>query len=130
MIVVDAGVLIAYLDRSDAHHQRATALLQEQAEDGFATSPITMAEVLVGPVREGAGETIMNRLAQIPIGTVELGTDAPLRLATLRARTALRMPDCCVLLAAEQVSARVLTFDHRLAGAAVGRGLRVIPTEP
>lgn len=129
MIVLDASALIAYLNRSDAHHQRATALLQEHAEDVFVTSPITMAEVLVGPVRADTAESIMNRLAQIPIGTVDLGTDAPLRLATLQAHSALRMPDCCVLLAAEQVAAKILTFDHRLAGAAADRGLRVISTE-
>jgi predicted nucleic acid-binding protein len=128
VIVVDASVLIAYLDQADAHHERATSILTEFAGEVFVTSPITLAEVLVAPARADQAETIMNRLAQIPIGTVEYTSDAPLRLALLRAHTGLRMPDCCVLLATEQVAARVATFDHKLATAAADRGLRIIPT--
>lgn len=127
MIIVDASVLIGYLNKADVHHHRATSLLTRLADEVFATSPITMAEVLVGPARAGSAESIMNRLAQIPIGTVDLGADAPLRLATLRAQTTLRMPDCCLLLAAEHTAGQVATFDRRLASAAVDRGLRIIP---
>ena len=54
---------------------------------------------------------------------VALDTDAPARLATLRAITGLKLPDCCVLLAAEQAGAAVLTLDDRVAAAARERGL-------
>lgn len=41
--------------------------------------------------------------------------DAPVRLATLRAETGLKLPDCCVLLAAQDAGAEaVLTFDEPL----------------
>jgi predicted nucleic acid-binding protein len=43
-----------------------------------------------------------------------LPSDAAQTLATLRARTNLRLPDCCVLLAAQREQARLLTFDSRL----------------
>ena len=129
MIVVDASVLIAYLDQADVHHERATSILTVYAAEVFVTSPITLAEVLAGPARVDQAESIMNRLAQIPIGTVDLGSDAPLRLAQLRAHTGLRMPDCCVLLATEHVAAQLATFDHRLASVGAARGLRIIPIE-
>ena len=53
-------------------------------------------------------------MAEIP-----LGADAPTRLARLRAETGLKLPDCCVLLAAQDASASsVLSFDDRLSAAA------------
>ncbi|GAB3749903.1 type II toxin-antitoxin system VapC family toxin [Microlunatus parietis] len=124
MIVVDASVVIAYLDPADAHHGHATSLLAEAAREVLVTSPITLAEVLVGPARAGQADMIMNRLEQISIGTVELRGDAPRRLAQLRAATGLRMPDCCVLLAAEQIAGTIATFDRRLADQAESLGLR------
>jgi len=56
-------------------------------------------------------------LRQLDIATVALTDEAPQRLAILRVTTALKMPDCCVLLAAESASAGVATFDDRLATA-------------
>jgi hypothetical protein len=54
-------------------------------------------------------------------------TDAPVRLAMLRAETRLKLPGCCVLLAAEQVcDAQIATFDDRLYGVARQRGFAVI----
>lgn len=38
----------------------------------------------------------------------------------------LKLPDCCVLFAAEQVAGSVATFEDRLAGAARARGLEVL----
>jgi predicted nucleic acid-binding protein len=49
--------------------------------------------------------------------------DAAERLAALRVATELKLPDCCVLLAAEDAQARLLTFDARLAREAGRRGL-------
>ncbi|MFC7623819.1 type II toxin-antitoxin system VapC family toxin [Microlunatus sp. GCM10028923] len=127
MIVLDASVLIGYLDQGDGHHERAVSLLTEVAEEVLVTSPITLAEVLVGPARAGRAEMIMNRLGQLPVGTVELGHDSPLRLAGLRVATGLKMPDCCVLLAAEHVAGMIATFDQRLGEQAEALGLRTYP---
>jgi predicted nucleic acid-binding protein len=51
VIVVDASVLIAHLDERDALHQRAVERLLEAADQPLACSPITLADVLVGPTR-------------------------------------------------------------------------------
>lgn len=44
----------------------------------------------------------------------------------LRAETGFRLPECCVLLAAEQVLGGVATFDGRLAATAGERDLPVV----
>lgn len=51
MIVLDAGVLIGYLDAADARPERATALLTREVDDDFAITLLTMAEILVAPTR-------------------------------------------------------------------------------
>ena len=54
---------------------------------------------------------------------LHLAADAAARLAVLRAETGLKLPDCCVLLVAQDVRATVVTFDDRLARAAAALGL-------
>ena len=127
MIVVDASVLIAHLDQDDALHERALAALLATAEQPLGCSPITLAEVMVGPARAGRLGDARAAVVQLGVGEIPLGDDAAARLAGLRAETALKLPDCCVLLAAEDAPAgAVLTFDDRLAGAAERRRLRTV----
>jgi len=125
VIVVDASVLIAHLDATDLHHERASALLHNAADEALAASPITLAEVLVGPARAGMVDHGTALLHDLDVTSVPLLEDAPVGLAVLRAGTALKMPDCCVLLAAAQTHGALATFDDRLATAATERGLAV-----
>lgn len=127
MIVLDASVLIAHLDASDSHHDHASELLllAVDRDQPWGASPITLAEVLVGPARAGRLDQATAALDQLRVCPVALPPDAPLRLATLRAATNLAMPDCCVLLAADQVGDAVATFDDRLAKAASSHGVAV-----
>jgi len=127
VIAVDASVLIAHLDNQDAHHDKALALLLGAAEDELCASPITLAEVLVGPAHAGRLSEATAILRALCVREVTLGTDAAMRLATLRAETGLKLPDCCVLLAAADAPARaVATFDERLAHAVRRAGMRVL----
>lgn len=127
MIVVDASVLIAHLDENDALNDRALDALLAIAEKTLGCSPITLAEVLVGPARAGRLRDARTAVTDLGVSEIPLGQDAAARLAGLRADTALKMPDCCVLLAAEDARAEaVLTFDGRLARAAEQRGLPVV----
>lgn len=125
MIVVDASVLIAHLDADDAHHARAEVLLEAAGATPLSACPLTLAEVLIGPARAGKLELAMAALAQLGIDGVGLDADAPVRLAGLRTSTRLKMPDCCVLLAAEQVGGQLATFDASLATAARALGIGV-----
>lgn len=125
MIVVDAGVLIAHLDERDALHARALDVLLELADRRLGCSPITLAEVLVGPARHDRLAAARAAVAELELEEIPLGEQAPLRLAALRAESGLKMPDCCVLLAAQDAAAEaVLTFDDALAREVERLGLR------
>jgi len=126
VIVLDASVLIAHFESTDAHHARATQLLTDAADEPLGASPLTLAEVLVGPARTGKLDAARTAIRELEIASIALADDAPAGLAELRASTRLRLPDCCVLLAAGTAGgAEVATFDDRLAAAAVDLGLRV-----
>ncbi len=47
MIVLDANVLIAYLDAEHVHHERAEQLLAREVDEDFGVNLLTLAEVLV-----------------------------------------------------------------------------------
>lgn len=125
MILLDASVLIAFLDSADVHHDRAMTLLLTEADEDLASSVLTLAEVLVGPVRTGRDPQVVDAIRDLAIRAIAL-PDEPLDLAALCARTGLRMPDCCVLLAAVSSGGRLATFDARLAKAAVQEGVRLV----
>lgn len=118
MIVLDASVLIAYLDGEDNHHSRAETLLAQEIDDDFAANSLTLAEVLVAPARENRLDAVREALADLDVRELAFPADAAVKLAQLRASTNLKMPDCCVLLAAEEEQARVASFDNRLIDAA------------
>ena len=90
----------------------------------------TSAEPLARPWTADLGtaaDTVLAHLtaARRDVTSVGLVDDAPARLAVLRAGTGPKLPDCCVLLAAEQTRGAVATFDDRLANAATEHGLAV-----
>ncbi|BBX99283.1 type II toxin-antitoxin system VapC family toxin [Mycobacterium lacus] len=130
MIVLDASVLIGHFEPADAHHADATALLRAHSSELFAASVITLAEVYAGAARAGRADRLRRLLAQLQIDSLGLPAGAALRLGELRAITALKMPDCCVLYTAEQHNAAVATFDDKLAARAADLGLVVASREP
>jgi predicted nucleic acid-binding protein len=128
VVVLDASVLIAHLDGRDAHHPRAVDLLLAARRSTFIASVVTVAEVLAGPVRAGAGATAGAALRALRLVREPLAPDAAEKLAKLRAETGLKLPDCCVLLAALDTGAKgVLTFDAQLERAALAAGFAVRP---
>ena len=126
MIVLDASVLIAFLDHDDNHHAAAERLLIRSIDDDLAVNSLTIAEVLVAPVRDDHLDLVLAALHALDIHELTFPADAAVRLAQLRATTGLKMPDCCVLLAAEDAAASVASFDERLAQAAEIRNLAVL----
>ena len=123
MIVLDASVLIAYLDGDDHHHQAAEALLAAEVDDDFVVNPLTLAEVLVAPARDGRLSAAQTVLRDLEINEIAFPPDTAVRLAQLRASTGLKLPDCCVLLAAVGVNAIVASFDDRLVRSAADHNL-------
>lgn len=123
MIVLDASVIIAFLNPSDPHHTRAAQLLEEHSTVDFRMHQITLAEVLVDAVRTGRGAQLFDDLMSLGVVAHEPGASEPLILAELRATTGLKMPDCCVLAVAQQETLPLATFDDQLARVATGLGV-------
>lgn len=126
VIVADANVLIAAANPADAHHQRARAILLEHGGTGVVLHSLTMAEVLVGPARAGQQEVAHAAYVGAGVRSSPATDPAPDALALVRATTALKMPDACVLATAEHAGAPLATFDARLAREATARGTTVI----
>ena len=127
MIVLDASVLIAHLDSADAHHDEARSLLESSGGEALGASALTLAETLVAPARAGRLEEAESAVRQLGVEELIIGADAAGRLATLRAMTRLKMPDCCVLLAALDRQALIASFDSSLLAAARELGLKTSP---
>jgi predicted nucleic acid-binding protein len=123
VIVLDASVLIAFLDSNDALHADARALLEETVGVELVVGTITLAEILVGPVRAGMEEKVLLALQELGVREVPLPSSAAVQLASLRAETGLKLPDCCVLLLAIVSGSRVASFDTRLNREAAHRGV-------
>ena len=125
-LVLDANVLIAYLDAGDVSNVVATDLLVSNADAGFIVSAVNLAEVLVYPARADALDAARDALSLLDLTIVPLREDDVAALASLRADTDLKMPDVCALWAAQSAHARLATLDRRLAVAARGVGVEVV----
>lgn len=123
MIVLDASVLIGHLDGNDFHHQRARELLEASGASPLGASPISLTETLVAPARTGQLDAARDALERIGVAELAFIADTPARLAQLRADTGRRLPDCCVLLAAQDHEGVVASFDTDLLKAARALGL-------
>ncbi len=128
MIVIDASILIAHLDPTDAHHTAATALLRDTIDEDRGMSVLTIAECLVRPVRAGVAATVERALDRLEIAALSLDADQARQLAETRAQTGLRMPDAVVIHAALTRGGGVASADAGLRDAARACGLRVLPT--
>jgi predicted nucleic acid-binding protein len=123
VIVLDANVLIAHFAVRDAHSERALEILD--TEEQLAIHPLTLAEVLTKPARDGREDHYRDRVAAIGIEQLRIPIEQPLALARLRATTPLKLPDCCVLAAAMETGASLATFDAILARVAPEHGVAV-----
>ncbi len=123
MIVLDANVLIAFLDATDSHHVVASDLVERRFIDGFASSVLTIAEALVHPTRAERQDAAMSALLRIGVRLLPLEASEALELARLRTSYRLRMPDAVALHAAMSTGSELATFDDLLAVAAEKAGV-------
>jgi len=128
VVVFDADVLIAYLNRDDAHHAEAVGKLRRALEPGTRrlVSAVNYSEVLIGPLtRLGAKgvATVDGVLNHLGFETVEVNAALARRAATVRVRTKLKLPDAYALATALDVETRahatvtVESFDKRVIAA-------------
>jgi predicted nucleic acid-binding protein len=122
---LDASVLLACLDPEDPHHADGLRVLAG-GRHPFVIHEITVAECLVRATRVGAEGSVGALVAAWGEVVGSHGSDGAVRLASMRVRTGLRMPDCCVLDAAEQYKTDVASFDRRLRAAAIAVEIDVL----
>jgi predicted nucleic acid-binding protein len=111
LVVLDASVVIAFLDPDDALHGAAVEALTEHQHDELLIPLSVYAEILVAPHRRGieAVAEVEAFLADFAI-RIEAMTPAIARAAArLRGQyRSLRLPDALVLATADEVEADTL----------------------
>ena len=119
--VVDAGVVIAVLDRNDAHHQSAARALDAARARGdqLVLPASAYSEVLVRPSRAGHDAIgIVDAVVDgLPLSIEPINRRIAAAAAAIRASygRSLRLPDALVLATAQALHAeRLLTTDARL----------------
>jgi predicted nucleic acid-binding protein len=118
LTVLDAGIIIGFLDSHDAHHPAANSALSDaqSRNDRLVLPASAFAEMLVAPSRKGAAEVaVVRRLVErIPIDIEPLGTGVAVAAAALRARhPSLKLPDALVIATASHLQADHLVTTDR-----------------
>jgi predicted nucleic acid-binding protein len=116
LVVLDASVAIAFLDRDDALHDAAVAALTEHQHDELLIPVSVYAEILVAPFRRGADAVaeVEAFLADFAIRTETMSPAIARAAASLRSEfRSLRLPDALVLATGDELGAdAVLTGDE------------------
>lgn len=118
--VFDSDVVIGYLNRNDAHHDEARQLMRRAAAPRTRRQicAVTLAEVLVGPLRAGRAQTIWDMVAGLSFEIIPADTGLSTRAAAVRAEKNLKLPDAFAVataLAAQRGGSddvRLETFDQ------------------
>ena len=127
IIVLDASVVIAFLDADDAHHAAAVGLVGRLRGQELVIPASGYAEILVDPWRGGpeAVGVVRRFLSELGVRIEPLTADVAERAARLRSiHRGLRLPDALVLATADSLDATALTADR--SWSRVSRRARVV----
>jgi predicted nucleic acid-binding protein len=119
-VVLDSGVVVGFLDRSDALHEATDAAIRDLVrEQRLLASAVTYAEVLTGARLGHHDESqVAGFFGSLISAVLPVDVAAADRAADLRARfKSLRMPDALILATADtepEVEA-IVTGDRQLA---------------
>ena len=116
LVVLDASVIIAFLDPDDALHDAAVGAVTEYQHDELLVPLSVYAEILVAPYRRGS-EAVAEVEAFLADFAVRIETMTPSiarAAAKLRSESrSLRLPDALVLATADELEAdNLLTGDE------------------
>ena len=125
VVVFDADVLIAYLDRDDAHHSEAVERVRRALEPRTRrlVSAVNYSEVLIGPLQTAGpagADTVDAMFVRFGIETIQVDMALARRAAALRARTKLTLPDAYALATAIHAEkrghedVRIESFDRKV----------------
>jgi predicted nucleic acid-binding protein len=125
VIVLDANVLIGFLDATDSHHAASKDLLERRFADGFGASVLTVAEALVHPTRAERQDAALASLVTIGVRLIPLEAADATGLARVRNTYRIRMPDAVAFYTALSHGFELATFDDSLIEAANRAGITV-----
>jgi predicted nucleic acid-binding protein len=116
LVVIDASVLIAFVDAGDRHHLAAARTLEAGHVDELILPASAYAEILVGPYRHGPDSVARAErlVSEIPLRVAPLTREIARAAAQLRAQhRSLGLPDALVLATGHVLDAvRILTADR------------------
>jgi len=118
LTVLDAGVIIGFLDAHDAHHAAARSALHDARarNDRLAIPASALAEILVGPSRKGAAGVgvVRDLVDRVPLDVEPLDAEIAIAAAAIRARhRSLKLPDALVIATAGHLDAdHLITTDR------------------
>lgn len=120
--VFDSDVIIGYLNRNDAHHDEARQIMRRASAPRTRRQicAVTLAEVLVGPLRAGRAQTIWDMVAGLSFEIIPADTGLSSRAAAVRADKNLKLPDAFAVATALSVQrgggddVRLETFDQEV----------------
>ena len=119
LTVLDASVLIGFLDRNDRHHRGSVDAIRDGLSRGdeLIVPLVAYAEVLVGAIRQQgtrAQPLLDDLLSSLPARVIDATLEVGAIAADLRARHgSLRLPDAFILATAIAEGAdRILTADR------------------
>lgn len=113
-LVLDASVVIGFLNAQDAHHGAAVSAFAANRSEQLVLPASVYAEVLVGPYRHGASavEKVEKFVAGMAMRIEPISAEIARQAASLRARhRGLKLPDALVIATGEAIDARILTAD-------------------
>jgi predicted nucleic acid-binding protein len=118
LTVLDAGVLIGFLDANDAHHTASHNALSDarSRNDRLVLPASAFAEILVGPSRKdtAAVTAVRDLVDRVPLDVEPLEAEIAVAAAAIRARhRSLKLPDALVIATAGHLDAdHLITTDQ------------------
>ena len=119
LTVIDAGVLIGFLDEGDLHNGPAIRELESARHrgDDIVIPASALAESMVAPARKGevALQSVQEFIQRLPIGVAQLDAEVAMIAAQVRALYGprLKLPDALVIATAINLEAEVLVSTDR-----------------
>jgi toxin FitB len=118
LTVIDAGVLIGFLDESDAHHDTSIREFESARRRGEIAIPASaLAESMVAPARHGDAslDSVREFVERLPLGVMQLDAEVAIIAAQVRAQFGprLKLPDALVIATAINWEADVLVSTDR-----------------
>jgi predicted nucleic acid-binding protein len=118
LTVIDAGVLIGFLDGSDVLHEASIREFEGARRRGEIAIPASaLAESMVSPARNGDSslEAVREFIDRLPVNVAHLDAEVAIIAAQIRARHGqrLKLPDALVVATAIHMEAEVLVTSDR-----------------